>query len=50
MMTVAMLLPSAVNSNTELSVASTGVLVIWRGVFVAMSVIQMCVASSVWTK
>ena len=48
--TVAICFPSWVKSNVVTSVASTGRGVIWRGVLVATSVIQMCVASSVWTK
>ena len=50
MTTAAICLPSAVNSKLETSVASTGVFVICRAWFAAMSVIQMCVAASVCTK
>ena len=47
---VAIALLSSVNSNVDTSVASTGERVICRGWLVAMSVSQMWVASSVWTK
>ncbi len=48
--TVVICLPSCVNSKFVTRVARTGVFVICTGLFVARSVIQMCVESSACTK
>ena len=47
---VAICFASCVNSKVVTSVASTGVFVTCTGLFVATSVIQMCVESSACTK
>ena len=48
--TAAICLPSFVKSNDDTMVASSGRGDTWRGLLVARSVIQMCVASSVCTR
>ena len=48
--TAATCFPSFVKSNVVTKVASSGLGETWRGLFVARSVIQMCVASSVCTR
>ncbi len=50
MRTAAICFPSFVKSNVATKVANSGLGDTWRGLFVARSVIQMCVASSVCTR